>query len=230
MKARRPVPAKLSKSVPDQLPATEITLGAVGEQTVPVHAVGLTDEQRRNLINRGGGLIWCPGSNQFLFGQTASVAELARAGKLALGSDSRLTGELDLLSELQIARNTGQLTSQQLFKTVTTHAVGVLRLRHGGKGQLVPGSIADLVLLPPSALSGDDPFASILHLSRTRLNLVMLAGKPVVGSEALQPVFEATGTKFAPVLVDETRKLMAQKLVKRLKKSSVGEPGVQIVL
>jgi len=87
-----------------------------------------------------------------------------------------------------------------------------------------------LVLLPSFAVNWDDPFASILHLNRAQLDLVMLAGKPVVGSIAMQPVFEATGTKFTLVLVDETRKLMAQKLAKRLKKLSVGEPGVEIVL
>ena len=232
-KADQPWIIHLAEGV-DERAVTEFaqlnTLGAVGEQTVLVHGVGLTDEQRRDLINRGGGLIWCPGSNQFLFGQTASVSGLAQAGKLALGSDSRLTGESDLLSELQMAYGTGQLTSQQLFKTVTTNAAGVLRLRYGGKGQLVQDGIADLILLPSSTVNGDDPFASILRLNRTQLDLVMLAGKPVIGSEAMQPVFEVTRTRFAPVLVDETRKLMAQKLAKRLKKSSVGEPGIEIVL
>ena len=206
------------------------TLGVVGEQTVLVHGVGLTCTQRHDLVKRGGGLIWCPGSNLFLFGQTARVAELAEAGKLALGSDSRLTGESDLLSELRVANTIGQLSPQQLFKTVTIDAAGVLRLRRGGMGQLIPGGIADLVLLPSFAVNWDDPFASILHLNRAQLDLVMLAGKPVVGSIAMQPVFEATGTKFTLVLVDETRKLMAQKLAKRLKKLSVGEPGVEIVL
>lgn len=232
IKAGQPWIIHLAEGI-DKRAATEFdqldSLGAVGEQTVLVHGIGLTDTQRRELIKRGGGLIWCPGSNLFLFGQTARVAELAEAGKLALGSDSRLTGEFDFLSELRVANSVGELSPQHLFKSVTTDAASVLRLRHDGKGQLVSGGIADFVLLPASVVDWDNPFASILNLNRAQLNLVMLAGKPVVGAEIIQPVFEATRTKFAPMLLDGTKKLMAQKLVKRLKKSSVRELGVQRV-
>jgi cytosine/adenosine deaminase-related metal-dependent hydrolase len=91
-------------------------LGAMQRNTVVVHGVGLTLPQRQALLDRGSGLIWCPGSNYFLFGQTACVAELAQAGKLALGSDSRLSGEFDLLAELQIAQRSGQLSPQGLFE------------------------------------------------------------------------------------------------------------------
>ena len=205
-------------------------LGAVDKQTVLVHGVGLTSNQRRDVIERGGGLIWCPGSNLFLFGQTACVSELAKASKLVLGSDSRLTGEFDLLAELRVAHGTGQLTPQQLFEAVTTHAANVLRLRRGGRGQLVTGGIADLVLLPQSAVSRDNPFASIFDLNRAQLDLVMVAGKPVVGSEFTQPVFEATRTKFDLVRIDGVRKLMAQKLMKRLMKSSVKELGIETTM
>ncbi|NJN95707.1 MAG: hypothetical protein HC875_17140 [Anaerolineales bacterium] len=38
-------------------------LGLVQQNTVLVHGVGLTSQQRQTLIERGGGLIWCPGSN-----------------------------------------------------------------------------------------------------------------------------------------------------------------------
>jgi len=79
-------------------------LGALGSNTVLVHGVGLNSADRRMLMNRGAGLIWCPSSNHFLLGGTADVADLAAAGWLALGTDSRLTGELDMLAELRWPR------------------------------------------------------------------------------------------------------------------------------
>lgn len=201
-------------------------LGLVQPNTVLIHGVGLTEFQRRVLIERGGGLVWCPGSNYFMFGQTAQVQELAQAGKLALGSDSRLSGEFDLLHELRVAHESNQLTPQCLFRTVTTDAARVLRLQRGGRGQITVGGEADLVLLPP--LDVADPFAHILNLNRAQLELVLVGGKPLAGSPRMQPVFEATRTQFAPVRVDQSEKLMVKKLVKRLKKSPVREPGVSL--
>lgn len=199
-------------------------LGAMQGNTVLVHGVGLTAKQRQAVIERGGGLIWCPSSNLFMFGQTAQVAELARAGKLALGSDSRLSGEFDLLAELQIAHRTGQLSPQSLLETVTTGAARLLRLREGGLGHIAIGGPADLVLLPASSLT--DPFAVLAHLDRSQLRLVLLAGKPLVGSPEMQPVFEATRTKSARVKVDGVEKLLPAKLMARLQKLSVHEPGL----
>jgi cytosine/adenosine deaminase-related metal-dependent hydrolase len=201
-------------------------LGVLQANTVLVHGIGLTCGQRQRLIERGGGLIWCPGSNNFLFGQTARVRELAQAGKLALGSDSRLSGEFDMLAELQVAHATGQLSPQSLFHLVTVGAARLLRLREGGMGQIVEGGIADLVLLPPPVTT--DPFAHLLHLNRSQLELVLLAGKPIIGSPPMQPVFEATKTKFVPVCLDGVEKLMSQKLAARIKRSSVPEPGLAI--
>lgn len=200
-------------------------LGALGKNTVLVHGVGLTTDQRQALIERGGGLIWCPGSNQFLFGQTAKVQTLAQAGKVALGSDSRLSGEFDMLHELRLAGHLNQLSPQGLFKTATVDAARILRLGEAGLGQIAVGGVADLVLLPPSDFS--DKFSQLLDMQRTKLELVMLGGKPLVGSLDMQPVFEATKTDFAPVLVDGVAKIISNKLVSRLKNSSVQEPGVE---
>lgn len=229
-KADHPWIIHLAEGV-DATAATEFEqldqLGALGKNTVLVHGVGLTPEQRQLLGERGGGLIWCPGSNDFLFGQTAKVQTLAQAGKVALGSDSRLSGEFDLLAELRVAGRSDQLSPQGLFKTVTVDAARLLRLGNMGLGQIAPGGVADLVLLPPS--NSSDKFSRILDLQRTQLELVMLAGKPLVSSPHMQPVFEATKTKYASVLVDEVEKVISKKLVSRLKKSSVQEPGVKVL-
>jgi cytosine/adenosine deaminase-related metal-dependent hydrolase len=203
-----------------------VQLGVLQLNTVLVHGVGLTTIQRQNLIERGGGLIWCPGSNHFLFGQTARVGELADTGKLALGSDSRLSGEFDLLAELKVAHQTGQLLPQALFRAVTVDAARMLRLRDGGLGQVAVGGIADLILLPPPI--PPDPFARLLEVSRAQIELVMLGGRPLVGSPRMQPVFEATKARFVPVCLDGVEKLMSQKLVERIKNAVVQEPGLTV--
>jgi cytosine/adenosine deaminase-related metal-dependent hydrolase len=135
-----------------------------------------------------------------------------------------LSGEFDLLSELRVAAESNQLSPQSLFQTVTTAAARLLRLDQGGRGRIGVGGTADLVLLPP--LPAADKFSLILNLDRSQLELVMVAGKPRVGSPRMRTVFEATRTKFTAVLVDQVEKLLAEKLGTRLKKSSVQEPGL----
>lgn len=212
----------------DELAATEfdrlVDLGAVGQNTILVHGVGLTGSQRQQLIEQGRGLIWCPGSNLFMFGQTARVRRLAEAGKLALGSDSRLSGEFDLLAELRVAARTGQLSAQQLFAAVTVNPARMVGLAGGGFGHLAPGGPADLVLLP--AESAGDPFVNISRLQRRQLKLVLLGGKPVLSAPELAPVFQAARVPFVDVHLDGEPKLLAKNLARRLNRSSVCEPGL----
>lgn len=199
-------------------------LGLVQPNTVLVHGVGLTTSQRKALIKRGGGLVWCPGSNNFMLGQTARAGELAEARKLALGSDSRLTGEFDLLTELRVASYAEQLSTEALFRAVTIDAARLLRLRQPGVGHLTVGGVADLVLLPPASAS--DELACLSSLERSQLRLVMLAGRPVVSDPDLALIFDATATSRVVGQVDDCPKLLAGRLAARLRRSSVAEPGV----
>ena len=62
--------------------------------------------------------MWCPSSNQFLFETTADVRAFDDADRLALGSDSRLSGERDLLDEMKVAHATRQLSAEGVARTV----------------------------------------------------------------------------------------------------------------
>ncbi len=90
--------------------------------------------------------IWCPSSNLRLFGSTAEVGELARRGRVALGTDSRLSGSRDLLCELKAAREASELDAATLESMVTRDAAVLLRLPD--RGVLRVGARADLLVLP----------------------------------------------------------------------------------
>jgi cytosine/adenosine deaminase-related metal-dependent hydrolase len=197
--------------------------------TVLVHGVGLTASQRQQVVEQGAGLIWCPGSNIFMFGQTAQVEALAKAKMLALGSDSRLSGEPDLLAELRVAQATGQISPQNLFESVTSNPAQMLGLTRYGVGSLQVGGFADLLLLPAAThdpLSDAKLFLQLLSLKRAQIQLVMLAGKPLVASPDLKHIFDATKTKATLAIVDHTEKLMVRPLAARLRRSLLAEPGV----
>jgi len=196
-------------------------LGCLGANTLLVHGVGLDAAARARLADRGSGLIWCPASNDFLFGATAHVADLAALGRVALGSDSRLSGLLDLLGELRCAAATGQVDSAALYRMVTTDAARLLRLPEAGR--LNVGSLADLLVLPPLAA---DPYATLLAATRADVRLVVVGGEPRYGDPALGAAFASV--TMTPVQVDGRPKLLSQSLARRMQRLGVTEPGVTL--
>lgn len=198
-------------------------LGCLGGNTVIVHGVGVQPEHAERILGRGGALVWCPTSNGFLFGQTADVRRFERAGRLALGSDSRLSGEGDLLDELRTAARTEQVRPESLFRAVTTGAAAVLRLPSGGS--LHPGAPADLVVLRRIA---PDPFDALTSAWRTDVRLTMIGGIPLLGDLEMQTIFTAARQRSVRVGVDGEERLLAQWIAARAASLALREPGLEI--
>jgi cytosine/adenosine deaminase-related metal-dependent hydrolase len=145
-------------------------MGCLHDNTVLIHGVGLSEADRARVIQAGAGLVWCPSSNFFLLGQTADVRSLAEVGRLALGTDSRLTADGDMLDELKCAAATGQLTPQQLFHAVTTDAAQLLRLQD--VGALLPGYRPDFFV----TRGVDDPYQGLIQLTLRDIEAVYVDG------------------------------------------------------
>lgn len=210
----------------DDAAAAELTrlqaLQCLQANTVLVHGVGLTAADQTRVIDSGGALVWCPSSNQFLFGATAHVPAFAAAHRAALGSDSRLSGERDLLAELKIAHAAKQVDAKTLFRMITSDTAKILRLPYAGR--IAAGLPADLAIFPAR---GDDPFSAMLSAERADVRLVMIAGRPQIGDLDMAPVFADAKVATARVRVDGVEKLMAAALAQRLKQAAVNEPGLE---
>jgi hypothetical protein len=198
-------------------------LGCTGPNTVLVHGVGLSPSDRRRAIERGCSLVWCPSSNWFLLGATAEVREFSQSGRLALGSDSRLSGDGDLLDELRAAGRTSLVTSRDLVRAVTTDAARALRI--GGAGALVSGAPADLMMVPDGHANSLD---SLTDSRRADVRVVMAGGLPVVADPDLSDLFAATGTEATGVGLDGRDKLLRARLVERARASVIREPGLEV--
>lgn len=103
-------------------------LGALGHRTVLIHAAGLTPEGWDLVKNARAAAIWCPRSNLFTVGKTLSREIIESGIPIALGTDSPLTAEGDLLDEIRFARESFGLTDASLCQLVTAAARGILRL------------------------------------------------------------------------------------------------------
>lgn len=211
----------------DEAAAAELTrlqaLQCLHANTVLVHGVGFTTADQVRVIDSGGALVWCPSSNQFLFGETANVAPFAAAHRVALGSDSRLSGERDLLAELKIAYDTKQVDAKTLFRMITCNAAKILRLPQAGR--IVANLPADLTVFRSTKA---DPFACIISAQRADIRLVMIAGQPQIGDLDMAPVFAAAKVATARIRVDGVDKLMAAGIAHRLQRAAVSEPGLDL--
>lgn len=174
-------------------------LGLLDDRLLAVHAVGVREDGIRRLRRADAAMIWCPTSNDFLFGRTAPAAVLRSGIDVLLGSDALLTGRGTLLDELRAARGLGILDDARLAAAVGETAARRLRL-------------------PPPTLDFGAP-ADLLHLERPLLEagvedvaLVVTEGVPRLGDERFASLFDYAGVPTLEVEVGAGRKLVQASL------------------
>jgi cytosine/adenosine deaminase-related metal-dependent hydrolase len=202
--------------------ATLDAAGCLAPNSVLVHGVGLRDSDVERVIGRGAAVVWCPGSNHFLLGRTLYPHRLHDAGRLALGTDSRLTGARDLLEEMRGVLERGELGAAALLELATRASARILRMP--GRGALSPGDCADLVVV---ADAGKDPALALPGLRRSQLRAVVRNGKPCIADRDLGEWFALAGVDTVPVLLDGVPKLLARALADPALVAL--EPGLELV-
>jgi cytosine/adenosine deaminase-related metal-dependent hydrolase/ubiquinone/menaquinone biosynthesis C-methylase UbiE len=157
-------------------------VGALNADTVIIHGLGIGATGRSLMRSTGAGLIWCPSSNLFLFGETLTHDEIRQFGRVALGSDSPLTAHGDLLDEVRCAHRLLQTPPIELYSYITEQPAGLLGLKNG-EGTLRVGSFADLVAVRDMGLP---PAETVTVLSYREIELVLLAGQVQLASPEMK--------------------------------------------
>jgi len=183
-------------------------LGCLAPHSVLIHGVGLSAQDIERIIACGAGVVWCPSSNQRLLGRTLDPHRLAEAGRLALGTDSRLSGSRDLLEELRHAATADALGLRQLLALVCTDAARLLRLP--ARGHLQPGAQADLLIVEDR---GGHEASSLIGRERSELRAVIRDGLPRIADPDFADWFALAGVEAVPVMLDGRPKLMAASLL-----------------
>ncbi|HYE85958.1 MAG TPA: amidohydrolase family protein [Vicinamibacterales bacterium] len=197
-------------------------LGCLTPNAVFVHGVAFCRAAAQRVIDAGAGLVWCPSSNQFLFGATADVRAFDDAERLALGSDSRLSGGRDLLDELKAALATRQLSTEGVVRSVTTGAAQLVRVKAGA---LEIGRPADLTVI-----RGSDscPFDTLISASRADVRLTMIDGQPYVAEPDCARVFEAAMVPASPATLDGSPRIVASWIARHVADMRLQEPGFEV--
>ena len=146
---------------------------ALDRRTVLVHGLACTPEAADLINRRHAAVILCPTSNEFLFGQSPSLALIRFFDTVVLGSDSPLTSAGDLLDEIRFTHSRIGLEAEPAYGMVTNLAADVLRLRQG-EGRLWPGSVADVAVVRDLGLT---PAETLAQLTFDQIELVILGGR-----------------------------------------------------
>ncbi len=185
----RPLCLHVAEGV-DEVAAGEVaelaTRGLLNERLIAVHGVGVLPGDVEQFWRSGAALTWCPTSNNFLLGRTASKELLDSGCDLLLGSDSTLTADGDLLDDFRAASVTRLIDDSRLEDAVGRTPAARLGLP---QPSLEPGSAADLILL-------DAPLSTA---SASDVALTMVGGLPRVASADIAPhlgALSAAGTRM----------------------------------
>jgi cytosine/adenosine deaminase-related metal-dependent hydrolase len=138
---------------------------------VGVHAIAMTPLQ----AERFRALVWCPVSNEFLYGATADIAALKRRTTILFGTDATLTGDWNIWNHLRYARACNVLEDRELFDAITSRAAAFWRLP--GLGRLAAGQVADVVIARKKTA---DPWEAFFAIDPEDILLVLRSGSVVL--------------------------------------------------
>jgi cytosine/adenosine deaminase-related metal-dependent hydrolase len=147
------------------------SLGLLKENTVLVHAVAMSERNQKLIQEANASIVWCPSSNLFMFNQTAPVNQLKNKTRVAIGSDSTMTGPATLLEEMRVALKTRMATAEEIYAMVTSIPAQIFGLP---LPEIKIGSRANLLIAPKQ---NENYFENILSLSPSDISAVFVNGE-----------------------------------------------------
>ena len=168
--------------------------GCVHPNLVAIHSTALRAGEYEDWAARGAGtVVWSPFSNIWLYGDTTDVLAARRHGHLlCLGSDWAPSGTKNLLGELKVAALwndealAGVLDARDIGKMATANGGDALARCWGvDVGRLRPGALADVLVATRRVAARDDPHENLLQVDERGVRLVVVGGRPVLGTPSL---------------------------------------------
>ncbi|MDZ4764752.1 MAG: hypothetical protein SGI73_09385 [Chloroflexota bacterium] len=215
-------------------------LGCVGANTVIVHGVGLTNEDIADAAPRVRGLVICPTTNVYLLGETANEqAWLDCGGHVAYGSDSRLTADGDLLTELRrwtvalqtrmmiMAGDRNHAIFSSYWHIVFPHVYTALYKQAAMMLQLPDAETAEKPAPNGDWIAFNTELHQFGYLPRTRadLALVVRGGVPQIGDPDLILKFPV---ESVPATLDGKPKRINIDLARQIARCSLHEAGLEL--
>lgn len=182
-----------------------VKLGLLQPNTMLIHAIALRREELKACAQAGTSLCWCPDSNHFLIGKTLDIYNsLALGVNVVIGTDSTITGGINLLEEMRFAKRTFQdIESKEILRMVTENAARALFLPEQ-YGSLERST--DELLLTDKLV--ENAYDNILLVHPVHIQLLLHEGKPVFGDRNWLECFETDESQYSFFMMDDREKFV----------------------
>ncbi len=153
--------------------------GLLRKNSVLIHGIAFTKEELKRAAAAQASVCWCPGSNYFLIGETLQVEEALKAGvNVVLGTDSTMSGTINIVSEFDVVRQKHpQISAQTLYRMVTENAARAMMLPQRC-AFLQDKDCRDILLVDQV---DKDPFENLMNLDAEMINLMIVNGEALMG-------------------------------------------------
>ncbi|MGC1784502.1 MAG: amidohydrolase family protein [Acidobacteriaceae bacterium] len=202
-------------------------LGLLDASAVLVHGLAIDAAGLALMRERRVSLIVCPSSNNFLFGELPDMTLFAGLENVALGNDSPLTSEGDLLDEIRFAIRCCGIAPHAAYRMVTEAPAAILQLE-GGEGTIKVSGVGDLVAVRDTDQHAADRLRT---LSMMDVELVMIEGRVQLASEKILERLPAHVRQgLEPLWIDGTIRWLRAPVKELLRKTEevLGAGGVQL--
>ena len=160
------------------------SLNVLDNHCLLIHCIGFSDEDIEKVVKAGASVSWCGFSNKFMFNVTCKIRKMIKAEvNVTIGTDSSATGSANLLDEIRYDRELYRsmygedLNPELIFRMVTINAAKAFWMQDR-VGSLEEGKLADLLVTKAKM---DDPYENLLNTKMEDIELLTLAGKPILG-------------------------------------------------
>jgi len=153
-------------------------LNLLQANTLLIHGIALTKDQLKECAEAGTSICWCPNSNYYLIGETLDIDACLEYGvNVVLGTDSTMSGSVNLLDEIKFAHQKfPHIPMQKIFEMITINAVKALKLSVDFRE--ISENPSSLLLIKKH---DQDPFNNLLQTQMEDIELLMYNGTPILG-------------------------------------------------
>ncbi len=183
---------------------------ALSEYTVLIHGVYLSKEDIKKIAKYKAHLVWCPSSNYYMFQKTGDVKRWLEEGiNVSLGTDSPMSGGLNLLEEIKFAKKLyrriykDEIDDRELFKMITINPAKAFRIANE-LGEIKEKKLADIIAITTKERN---PYTALRKAQLNDISLVIIEGKPVYGDINYRALFEYTGTEYTEFKLNGKKKI-----------------------
>lgn len=187
-------------------------LGALEKNTVLVNGCCLSEQDLQLIAIKGASLVWLPSSSQKVFGQQPDINKILELNiPLTIGTDSSISGSLNILEELKFALNYSQqhlnsaLSAKDLLKMVTIDAAAMFGIEKQ-LGSLTPGRRADFIVFPENEKL--DVFSHFISMRPENYSMVVHRGMMVVGNDEYRKMSSIDFSLYSEVRINGVAKIL----------------------